>query len=64
MSLRVLLVDDEAPARARLRQMLTERPDTTVVGEAEDGVQALERVQELAPDVVFLDIQMPGCTGL
>ena len=45
MSLRVLLVDDEAPARARLRQMLTERGDTTVVGEAEDGVQALERVQ-------------------
>lgn len=64
MSLRVLLVDDEAPARARLRQMLTERGDTTIVGEAEDGVQALERVQELAPDVVFLDIQMPGCTGL
>lgn len=64
MSLRVLLVDDEAPARARLRQMLIERGDTTIVGEAEDGVQALERVQELAPDVVFLDIQMPGCTGL
>ncbi|MFN7978695.1 MAG: LytTR family DNA-binding domain-containing protein [Vicinamibacterales bacterium] len=64
MSLRVLLVDDEAPARARLRQMLVERGDTTIVGEAEDGVQALERVQELAPDVIFLDIQMPGCTGL
>lgn len=64
MSLRVLLVDDEAPARARLRQMLTERGDTTIVGEAEDGVQALERIQELAPDVVFLDIQMPGCSGL
>lgn len=64
MSLRVLIVDDEAPARARLRQMLAERGDTVVVGEAEDGVQALERVQDLAPDVVFLDIQMPGCTGL
>jgi len=64
VSLRVLLVDDEAPARARLRQMLAERGDTVVVGEAEDGVQALERVQDLAPDVVFLDIQMPGCTGL
>ena len=64
MSLRVLLGDDEAPARARLRQMLAERGDTVVVGEAEDGVQALERVQDLAPDVVFLDIQMPGCTGL
>ena len=64
MSLRVLLVDDEAPARARLRQILTERPDVTIVGEAEDGVQALERIQELAPDLVFLDIQMPGCSGL
>lgn len=64
MSLRVLLVDDEAPARARLRQMLTGRADVTIVGEADDGVQALERVQELAPDVIFLDIQMPGCSGL
>jgi len=64
VSLRVLLVDDEAPARARLRQILSERADVAVVGEAEDGVQALERIQELAPDVVFLDIQMPGCSGL
>lgn len=64
MSLRALLVDDEAPARDRLRQILSERADVTVVGEAEDGVQALERIQDLAPDVVFLDIQMPGCSGL
>ena len=63
MSLRVLLVDDEAPARARLRQMLAERGDTVVVGEAEDGVQALERVQDLAPDVVFLDIGLPDMNG-
>ena len=64
MSLRVLLVDDEAPARARLRQLLSERPDVQIVGEAEDGVEAIERIQDLAPDVVFLDIQMPGCSGL
>ncbi len=64
MSLRVLLVDDEAPARGRLRQLLSERPDVEIVGEAEDGVEAIERIQELTPDVVFLDIQMPGCSGL
>lgn len=64
MSLRVLLVDDEAPARGRLRQLLSERPGVSIVGEAEDGVEAIERIQELAPDVVFLDIQMPGCSGL
>ncbi len=64
MSLRVLIVDDEAPARGRLRQLLAERTDTTVVGEAEDGIEAIERIQELAPDLVFLDIQMPGCSGL
>lgn len=64
MILRALVVDDEAPARGRLRQLLAERADVEVVGEAEDGVDALERIQALTPDVVFLDIQMPGCTGL
>ncbi len=64
MSLRVLLVDDEAPARGRLRQLLSERPQVEIVGEAEDGVEAIERIHALTPDVVFLDIQMPGCTGL
>jgi two-component system, LytTR family, response regulator len=62
--MRVLIVDDEAPARARLRQLLSERAGLEIVGEAEDGVVAVERIQELAPDVVFLDIQMPGCSGL
>ncbi len=64
MTLTALLVDDEAPARARLRQLLGERADVTIVGEADDGVQAIERIQALGPDVVFLDIQMPGCSGL
>lgn len=64
MSLRALLVDDEAPARGRLRQLLSERADVEIVGEAEDGIEAIERIHELGPDVVFLDIQMPGCSGL
>ncbi|MGE0461290.1 MAG: LytR/AlgR family response regulator transcription factor [Vicinamibacterales bacterium] len=62
--MRVLLVDDEQPARERLKQLLAAHADVEVVGEAEDGVQAAERIAELAPDVVFLDIQMPGASGL
>ena len=64
MSLRVLLVDDEQPARDRLRQLLAGVAHVEIVGEAEDGVQAIERVAELSPDLVLLDIQMPGCSGL
>jgi DNA-binding LytR/AlgR family response regulator len=64
MTLRVLLVDDEQPARDRLRQLLAGVEDIEIVGEAEDGVQAIERVTELTPDLVLLDIQMPGCSGL
>ena len=62
--LRVLLVDDEQPARDRLRQLLAGIDGVVIIGEAEDGVQAIERVTDLAPDVVLLDIQMPGCSGL
>jgi two-component system LytT family response regulator len=59
-----MLVDDEQPARDRLRQLLAGSPLVEIVGEAEDGIQALERVSELSPDLLLLDIQMPGCTGL
>jgi two-component system, LytTR family, response regulator len=62
--LRTLLVDDEEPARERLRRLLAEVPDVDIVGEAEDGERAIDAVARLSPDVVFLDIQMPGCTGL
>lgn len=62
--LRTLLVDDEQPARERLRQLLTGVPRVEIVGEAEDGVQAIELAAELKPDLILLDIQMPGCTGL
>lgn len=62
--LRVMLVDDEQPARERLRRLLEAHPGLQIVGEAEDGEQAAERIQDLRPDLLFLDIQMPGCTGL
>jgi two-component system LytT family response regulator len=62
--LRTLLVDDEQPARDRLRQLLAAEASVDIVGDAEDGVQAIERIGDLAPDLVLLDIQMPGCTGL
>jgi two-component system, LytTR family, response regulator len=62
--IRALIVDDEAPARDRLKLLLGEAPDVEIVGEAEDGEQAAERIATLSPAVVFLDIQMPGCSGL
>jgi two-component system, LytTR family, response regulator len=64
MAVRALIVDDEQPARDRLRQLLAANADVEIVGEAEDGVQAIERVAELRPDVLLLDIQRPGCSGL
>ena len=62
--IRTILIDDERPARERLRQLLAAHPDVEVVGEAEDGVQAAETIAELTPDLVLLDIQMPGASGL
>jgi len=62
--IRTLLIDDEQPARERLRQLLAAHPDIEIVGEAEDGLEAAERIAELTPDLVLLDIQMPGASGL
>jgi len=62
--IRTLLIDDEQPARERLKQLLAAHADVEIVGEAEDGVQAAEQISELVPDLVFLDIQMPGASGL
>ena len=62
--IRALIVDDEAPARDRLRRLLKEFPEVEVAGEAGDGEHAMEQIAALQPGVVFLDIQMPGCTGL
>jgi two-component system LytT family response regulator len=62
--LRVLIVDDEEPARERLRRLLAEAADVELVGEAADGEEAMDQIAALAPDVVFLDIQMPACGGM
>jgi two-component system LytT family response regulator len=62
--IRTLIVDDEPLARERVRTLLTAYPDVHVVGEADDGPSALQAWEETAPDVVFLDVQMPGISGL
>ena len=63
MRLRALIVDDEPLARGWLRNLLDREADVEVVGEAGDGFRAVLAVQELRPDVVFLDVQMPGLDG-
>jgi two-component system LytT family response regulator len=60
---RVLIVDDEAPARAKLRRMLATYPDVEIVGEAADGDAALRLAGEVALDAIFLDVQMPEVDG-
>jgi two-component system LytT family response regulator len=61
--LRVLVVDDEAPARRKVLRLLREEPGVNVVGEAESGEAAVAAVKKHRPDVVFLDVQMPGMDG-
>jgi two-component system LytT family response regulator len=63
MTIRVLIVDDEPVARTRIRRLLRGTPDVEIVGECEDGRSAVESIQQLRPDVVFLDIQMPEMDG-
>jgi two-component system, LytTR family, response regulator len=63
MNLRVLIVDDEAPARRKLRSHLSGNADVVIVGEASNGLEAVEAIQRLQPDLVFLDIQMSGMNG-
>jgi len=61
--IRALIADDEAPARRKLRELLARAGDFEVVAEAADGVEAVEKIRATAPDVVFLDIQMPKLDG-
>ena len=62
--MRVLLADDETPARDKLRRWLADQPDVLVLGDAADGLAAAHAISTLSPDVAFLDIQMPGLNGL
>lgn len=62
--LRTLIVDDEELARDRLRQLLKPFSDIDVVAEAQDGEEAISKITELRPDLVFLDIQMPAVSGI
>jgi two-component system LytT family response regulator len=61
--MRALIVDDEAPARAKIRRMLSAAPDIEIVGEASTGREGVAAIKRTRPDVVFLDIQMPGLDG-
>ena len=61
--MKCLIVDDEEPARARMRRMLAPYPDLEIVGEARDGIEALRKIEELRPDLLFLDIELPGLAG-
>lgn len=62
--IRALIVDDEALGRERIRQLLEDHPDVEVAGECENGVQAVHAIEELNPDLVFLDVQMPELDGV
>ena len=61
---RILIADDEALVRGGLRMILEAQQDLEVVGEASDGREAVSRAQELSPDLVLMDIRMPGVDGL
>jgi two-component system LytT family response regulator len=61
--IRTLIIEDEEPARNLLRSFLSQMPEIDLIGECSDGFQGLKSIQELQPDLIFLDIQMPKLTG-
>jgi two-component system LytT family response regulator/two-component system response regulator LytT len=63
MTLRTLIIDDEALAREELRYLLSGEPSVEVCGEGTNGIEAVQMIREAAPDLVFLDVQMPGMDG-
>jgi len=63
MQIRTFLADDESAARLRLRRLLDRYPQVTIIGEATNGIEAVEAIERLHPELLFLDIQMPGLSG-
>lgn len=64
MKLRILLADDHEPFRLRLRELLRNNPDFELVGEAENGEEAVRLAAELKPDIIIMDVVMPRLNGL
>jgi len=62
--IRVLIVDDEPFARKRLRELLKDDSEIAIIGECANGAETISATRELAPDLIFLDVQMPGIDGL
>lgn len=63
-AIRVLIVDDELLGRERIRQLLNDQTDVEIVGECENGIQAVQAIEQLSPDLVYLDVQMPELDGV
>jgi two-component system LytT family response regulator len=63
MKTRVLIVDDEPIARRGIRRFLAKHNDIEILGEAANGISAVEQINDLHPDIVFLDVQMPDLDG-
>ncbi|HUH60999.1 MAG TPA: response regulator transcription factor [Candidimonas sp.] len=64
MTIRILLIDDHSLFRSGVRLLLQRQPDFDIVGEAADGVEGIKRAKALMPDVILLDLNMPGLSGL
>ncbi len=64
MKLRVVIADDERPARRFLKNLLESFEDVEIVGEAENGAEAIEAIEKTKPDLALLDLQMPEVSGL
>jgi DNA-binding NarL/FixJ family response regulator len=62
--MKIFIADDSAVFRERLIEMLSELPEIEIIGQAEDGIQATKLIEKLNPDVVILDIRMPGGSGI
>jgi DNA-binding NarL/FixJ family response regulator len=63
-STRILLVDDHAPTREEMCSLIERQPDMDVIGQCGTGEEAVERTRKLAPDIVVMDIVLPGMTGV